>query len=62
MARDGHHRSTDRIKKLDVHGWHIDQGPSDWVDVRGSFLFWSLKCLGFWVQPIRPAMSVSPGS
>ena len=39
MAKDGHHRSTDRIKKLDVHGWHIDQGPSDWVDVRGSFLF-----------------------
>ena len=42
MAKDGHHRSTDRIKKLDVHGWHIDQGPSDWVDVRGSFLFFVL--------------------
>jgi hypothetical protein len=34
-------------QKLDVHGWYIDQGPSDWVDVRGSFFFCALNRLGF---------------
>ena len=42
MARDGHHRSKDRINNIDGHGWHIDLGPSDWVDVRGSFFFLGL--------------------
>jgi hypothetical protein len=34
-------------QKIDVHGWHIDQGPSDWVDVRGSFFFlWEVTAFG----------------